>query len=106
MMYICRRNSVFWAFRMGPAATRRGLCDIVRVLYRVTKVGYIFPMVVISVLPLAGFGPSDYRKDAYHFKSRIKNWEVLARRKYIDNFVFFDFHYKRYIFAVPGLPNF
>ena len=75
---------MFWAFRMGPAATRRGLCDIVRVLYRVTKVGYIFPMVVISVLPLAGFGPSDYRKDAYHFKSRIKNWEVLARRKFTD----------------------
>ena len=61
---------MFWAFRMGPAAVRLG--DIDRVLFRITKVGFIFSMVVISVLPPAGFGQSDYRKDAYHFKSRVK----------------------------------
>ena len=65
-------DSTFWAFRMGPAASGRGLDDIDRILFRITKVGCIFFMVVNSVLPLAGFGPSDYRKDAYHFKSHVK----------------------------------
>ena len=39
--------------RMGPAFSGRRLCDINRVLFRISK-------------------------------SRVKNWEVLARRKYTD----------------------
>ena len=31
------RDSMFSAFRMDPAASERGLCDIDRVLFRVTK---------------------------------------------------------------------
>ena len=34
-----------------------------------------------------------------------KNWEVPARGKYTDNFVFFYFHYNRYLFVVQGHPN-
>ena len=48
---------MFSAFRIGPAASGHGLCDIDRVLFRVTK-------------------------------SRVKNWQVLVRRKYTDNFGF------------------
>ena len=45
------------AFRMGPAASGRGLCDIDGVLFRVAQ-------------------------------SRVKKWEVLARRKYTSNLGF------------------
>ena len=65
-------DSMFWAFRMGLAASGRGQGDIDRVLFRITKAGCIFSMVAISVLPLAEFGPNDYRTDAYHFKSHVK----------------------------------
>ena len=45
------RDFMFSEFRMGPAASGRGLRGIDRVLFKVTK-------------------------------SRVKKWEVLARRKY------------------------
>ena len=32
-----------------------------------TKVGCVFPMVVVSLLLHAEFGPNDHRKDAPHF---------------------------------------
>ena len=35
-----------------------------------------------------------------------KKWGVLAWQKYTDNLAFFDLNYNRYIFAVPGIPNF
>ena len=31
------------------------------------KVGCLFPMVVVSILPHADFGPNDHRDDALHF---------------------------------------
>ena len=31
------------------------------------KVGCVFPMVVVSILPHAEFGPNDHREDAPHF---------------------------------------
>ena len=31
------------------------------------KVGYVFPMVVVSMLPHADFGPNDDREDTLHF---------------------------------------
>ena len=34
-----------------------------------------------------------------------ENWEIHARQKYTDNLAF-CVNYNRYIFAVPGLPNF
>ena len=43
-----------------------------------TKVGCVFPMVVIPILPQAEFGPNDHREDAPHFilrclKMRLRN---------------------------------
>ena len=35
--------------------------------YPFNKVGCIFPMVVVSILPRAEFGPKDHREDALHF---------------------------------------
>ena len=32
--------------------------------------GCVFPMVVVSILPYAEFGPNDYREDASHCISR------------------------------------
>ena len=32
-----------------------------------SKVGCVFPMVVVSILPHAEFGPNDHREDASHF---------------------------------------
>ena len=32
------------------------------------KVERVFPMVVVSILPHAEFGPNDHREDAPHFK--------------------------------------
>ena len=37
------------------------------------KVGCIFPMVVVYLLPQAEFGRNDHREDAPHFKS----WGIL-----------------------------
>ena len=34
-----------------------------------SKVGCVFPMVVVSILPHAEFGPNDHRKDALHFNT-------------------------------------
>ena len=34
------------------------------------KVGYVFPMVVVSILLRAEFGPNDHREDAPHFIRR------------------------------------
>ena len=35
---------------------------------RIIKVGCVFPVAVVSVLPHAEFGPNDYQEDAPHFK--------------------------------------
>ena len=32
-----------------------------------TKVGCVFPMVIVSILPYAEFGRTDHREDASHF---------------------------------------
>ena len=34
------------------------------------KVGRVFSMVIVSILPHAGFGPNDHRKDTLHFTYR------------------------------------
>ena len=34
------------------------------------KVGCVFPMVIVSILPHAEFGPNDHREDAPHFITR------------------------------------
>ena len=39
-MRMPRRDSMFSAFRLGPAVSGRGLCDINKVLFRVTKSCY------------------------------------------------------------------
>ena len=36
-MRMPRRDSMFSAFRLGPMLSGRGLCDIDRILFRVTK---------------------------------------------------------------------
>ena len=35
------------------------------------KVGRVFPMVVVSILPHAEFGPNDHREDAPHFITEL-----------------------------------
>ena len=37
------------------------------------KVGWVFPMVVISILPQAKFRPNDHREHALHFKWSLRN---------------------------------
>ena len=32
----------------------------------ISKVGFVFPMVIVSILPHEEFGPNDHRKDAPH----------------------------------------
>ena len=32
-----------------------------------TKVGCVYAMVIVSILPHAEFGPNDHREDAFHF---------------------------------------
>ena len=39
-----------------------------------SKVGCVFPMVVVSILPHAEFGPNDHREDAPHFTNDDLNW--------------------------------
>ena len=36
-------------------------------LFQSIKVGCVFPMVIIPILPRAEFGPNDHREDAAHF---------------------------------------
>ena len=36
------------------------------------KVGCVFPMVVVSILPHTEFGPNDHREDASHFILKYK----------------------------------
>ena len=69
--FIPRRHSMFSAFRMGPAASGCGLCDIDWVFFRISQ-------------------------------SRVKNWKVLARRRYAYNLGF----PVCIIFVVRGLSNF
>ena len=40
-------------------------------LYLYCKVGCAYPMVAISIVPQAEFGPNDYREDAPHFNPRV-----------------------------------
>ena len=44
----------------------QGYQDHIEILVS-TKVGCVFPMVVVSILPHAEFGPNDHREDAPHF---------------------------------------
>ena len=52
--FIFRKNLDFWThyYRGHPLET---------------KVGCVFPMVAVSVLPHAEFGPNEHREDAHHF---------------------------------------
>ena len=46
----------------------------VKITYNLScKVGYVFPIVVVSLLPRAKFGPNDYREDALHFRKWMVN---------------------------------
>ena len=40
----------------------------------VSKVGCVFPMIVVSILPHAEFGPNDQWEDAAHFKMANAHW--------------------------------
>ena len=40
-------------------------------LVRKNKVGCGFPMIVVSILSNAEFGPNDHREDASHFKIHV-----------------------------------
>ena len=48
------------------------LSDLKTVFYQLSfsKVGRVFLMVVVPMLPHAGFGRNDHRKYALHFKKR------------------------------------
>ena len=37
-----------------------------------TKVECVFPMVAVTILPHAEFGPNDHREDVPHFTSRLE----------------------------------
>ena len=54
-----------------------------------SKVGCVFPMVVVSMMPRADFGPSDHRDDALHFTKYIfrliwlhwmMNWTIVLSK--------------------------
>ena len=40
--------------------------------YLMTKVGCVVPMVVVSMLLHAGYGPNDHREDASHFNIYLR----------------------------------
>ena len=60
------------AFRMGPATSGRRLCDIDSVLFGVTTVGCIFPMVISSEFHMGQHRDDDHREDTLHFKSLVR----------------------------------
>ena len=49
-------------------------------IWFITKVGCIFPMFVVSLLPHAEFGKSDHREDAPHFTLNRLICSVMAHR--------------------------
>ena len=48
-------------------------------LIEIIKVGCVFPMVGVSLLPDAEFGSNDHREDAPHFN--LRKIAVLGRNK-------------------------
>ena len=52
-----------WVPGMPNYLTKAGLINYLRLF----KVGCVFPMVVVSILPHAEIGPNDHREDALHF---------------------------------------
>ena len=46
-----------------------------------SKVGYVFSMVIVSMLPRAEFGPNDHQEDAPHFTFFIQllNYEKMVQ---------------------------
>ena len=46
------------------------------------KVGYIFPIVVVSILPNVVFGVNDHRKDAPHFNMKIFQFDFIDLLSY------------------------
>ena len=38
------------------------------IVYIYHKVGCVFPMIIVSILPQAEIGPNDHREDASHFR--------------------------------------
>ena len=41
--------------------------QIIEGLFHLYKVGCVFPMVIVTILPHAEFGPNDHREKASHF---------------------------------------
>ena len=48
---------------------------------KVCKVGCVFPMVVVSILPHAKFGPRDHREHAPHFTSLSFQYKSMLNRR-------------------------
>ena len=64
----------------------------------VSKVGRVFPIVVVSILPHAEFGPNDLRKDAPHF-TRIKRTSIADNGPHQENW---NFSFKSLVKIVQG----
>ena len=43
----------------------------------INKVGCVFPMVVVSILLHAEFGPNDHREDASHFRKHSSSGNMI-----------------------------
>ena len=74
-------NRYFFSKNKNLSPNTYGLCP--------SKVEYVFPVVVDSMLPHVEFGPNDYRQDALHFnlsdviifpdlKTSFVDWIILV----------------------------
>ena len=69
--FLLRKHT--WCRSSSPMKTRFGVLsrNISPSFHRDSKVGSVFPMVFVSILRQAEFGPNDHQEDASHFGNRM-----------------------------------
>ena len=54
------------------------------------KVGCVFPMVIVSILPHAEFGPNDHRENPPHFICVTLDSYFILEKQFFEKIVFFN----------------
>ena len=72
------------------------------------KVGCVFPMVVVSILPHAEFGQNDHREDAPHFsnewESRNCDWVIFTVTWFLNSRTPY-LEYRQFLSDVPSVQS-
>ena len=55
------------------------MCTRIPTMLMDSKVGCVFPMIVVSLLPHADYGRNDHREDAFHFINEIRQKSLHNR---------------------------